>query len=111
MRLKARLTLVVIVMMVIVSGTLSFITIRRSSDLNTETTYKYAEELAISQSTEIQRGIENYAAIAKMLAELFGEYEHTSEDLRRGSFNDSLLSVINRNQDIPASGQHGFPIP
>jgi methyl-accepting chemotaxis protein len=99
MKLRTKLTLVVIGMIVVVIAVSSVITLKRSSDLQTELAYTYAEEVAHANSNDIERRMEGYLSVARSLAQIYGEYDTLPAEMRRDVFDDMLLSLMNRNQN------------
>ena len=100
MSLKIKLALIIVVMVAAVIAVLSVITLRRNSQLQMETTYRYAGMQAEANSIEIQRRIEIFADYGIILAELISEFEGTEENQRRVKYNDILLDIIEQNDRI-----------
>jgi methyl-accepting chemotaxis protein len=100
MSLRIKLTSVIFIMILAALATLSVVTLTRSSDLQTATTFIYAEELAKANSIEIQRRIEMFTGYAKILAQIFSDFENVSENVRRESYSEFLRSTIQQNEFI-----------
>ena len=100
MSLRIKLTSTIIIIILAVITVLSVFLLTRSGSLQTDTTFVYAEEMAISNSIEIQRRIEKFTGYGKILAQIFSDYENTAELTRRESFNDFLRGTIQQNELI-----------
>jgi len=100
MSLRFKLTYIILAMIFTVMLILSVFTLTRSSRLQTETAFSYAMELARAESIEVQRRVQVFSDYVHVIAQLLGEYEGTEEELRRGSFEDILRSIIQRNEQI-----------
>ena len=100
MSLRFKLTYIILAMIFTVMVVLSVFTLSRSSSLQTATAFTYAMELARAEATEVQRRMEVFADYGHIISQLFGEYETTMEHLRRTTYNDILLSIIQRNTQI-----------
>jgi len=87
-------------MILAVTAILSVSILTRARDLQTATTYQYAETLAKANAIEIQRSIEVFTGYGKIISQLFSEYETTAEDVRRLRYNDILESTIHQNERI-----------
>ena len=97
MKLRTKLTVIVIVMILAVVTVLSVIILKRSADLQVSAAYQYAEAMARANAIEIQRRIEYFTGYGEILAQIFSDYETTDEKLRRSSYNDLLRGTIQQN--------------
>jgi len=97
MSLRIRLTSIIIVMILVVITILSVVTLTRSSALQTSTAFELAAEMAQSNTIEIARRIELFTVYGKILSQIFSDYQNTSENTRRGSFDDFLRGTIQQN--------------
>jgi len=97
MSLRIKLTSIISAMMLTVIVILSFFTLTRSSTLQTNTVFDYAEELANANSIEIQRRIETYTGYGRVLSQIFSDFEEISEFARRDNYNEFLRSSIQQN--------------
>ena len=100
MSLKIRLTAIIFAMLAVIVLTLSIITINRSTNLQTETVYLYADSLAGESSKEISRRIEVFTAFASVLSQVYSSFETTPENMRRETYDDFLESIIVTNPRI-----------
>jgi len=94
MSLKIKLISVMLVMILVVIAILSVVILNRSSGLQINAMYQYAEMLAKTHAIEIQRRIESFTGYTKILAQLLSEYETSSEAVRRSTYNNILESTI-----------------
>ena len=100
MGLRIKLTSIIFLMILAVIAVISVFTLARFGALQTSTTYDFAAELAGSQSIEIQRRIETFTGYAKILSQLFSDFENIAENSRRDSFTEFLRGAIAQNQNI-----------
>ena len=109
MKLKIKLTLVVIAMIVVVMSVSSVITLTRASDLQIKAAYDHALQLAQTHSIDIERRTEAYIRLVKVVAQVFGEYHTLPLELRRTVFDDMMLSLMNRNQNYTGLWTAWYP--
>jgi methyl-accepting chemotaxis protein len=100
MSLRVKLPLVILAMIIVIIAGLEVFTLIRASSMQSESTHLYADQMGRANSTEIQRRIEAYTRYTTILAQMFSEYETTSEELRRSTYNDILESTIQQNVNI-----------
>ena len=100
MQLRIRLTLVVIVMTAAAIAITAVITLTRSSNLITNAAFEYAETLAQQEAVETARIMETYSDTATAVAQIFGEYYTLPVEMRRSNFDDTLMALLVRNDDI-----------
>jgi methyl-accepting chemotaxis protein len=87
-------------MIALVIVILSVITLNRGGKMQTETTYRYAEELAEKNAVEVQRRFEKFINYAEVLAQIFNDYESTDEASRRHTYDDLLRGTIQQHARI-----------
>jgi methyl-accepting chemotaxis protein len=100
MKLRLKFTSIIFVMIAATISILSIFTINQSGKLQTETTYRYAEELIEKNSIEIQRRFEKFLNYGEVLAQVFSDYESTDEELRRHTYDDLLRGMIQQQTRI-----------
>ncbi|MCL2720627.1 MAG: methyl-accepting chemotaxis protein [Treponema sp.] len=100
MSLKIKLTSIIFVMILTVIAVLSVFMLTRASNLQTSTTFEYAEEMARANSIEIQRRIETITGYAKVLSQILSDFENTQENTRRDIYNEFLRSTIQQNEFV-----------
>ena len=100
MKLKAKFSLVVIAIIVVVITASSVITLTRSSALQIEAAYDHALQIARTNAIDIERRGAVYIQSIKVLAQIFGEYSSLPPESRRFLFDDMLLSLMNQNQNF-----------
>jgi len=94
MSLRIKLTSIIIIIVLVVIGILSVITLKRASDLQKTTTFNYAEQLTNSYSIEISRKTELFTSVGKILSQLFSDYENVAENIRRDNYSEYLRGTI-----------------
>jgi methyl-accepting chemotaxis protein len=97
MKLRTKLSLVVIALVTVVISVSSVITLSRSSSLQIEAALDHAEQTARANAVDIERRATVYVQTVKVLAQVFGEYNTLPEESRRDTFDDMLMSLMNRN--------------
>jgi len=100
MSLKIKLTSIIFTMILTVIAILSVFLLTRASNLQTSTTFEFAEEMARANSIEIQRRIETITGYAKVLSQILSDFENTAENTRRDIYNEFLRSTIQQNDFI-----------
>jgi methyl-accepting chemotaxis protein len=91
---------IITAMILVVIVALSVTNVTRSAQLQKTTTYLYADEMANANAVEIQRRMETFLDSARMLAQVFSNYETTDESIRRATYNELLDSIIEQNKQI-----------
>jgi len=100
MGLKIKLISIILLMILVIIAGLEIFTLIRTSTLQTEAAYEYADALADANSVEIQRRIETNTNFASILSVILGEYENIQENMRRITYNNVLKSAIIGNSNI-----------
>ena len=100
MSLKIKLTTIITVMILVVIAVISVFNVTHAAKLQKTTTYLYADEMASSNSVEIQRRVETFLDYTSILAQVFSNYETTEENIRRSTYNELLISTIEQNKQI-----------
>jgi methyl-accepting chemotaxis protein len=100
MSLKLKLTVIITAMILVVIVVLSAINVSRSAKLQKATTYLYADEMASANAVEIQRRVETFLDYTSILSQVFSDYESTSENIRRSTYDELLSSTIEQNKQI-----------
>ncbi|MCL2880022.1 MAG: methyl-accepting chemotaxis protein, partial [Treponema sp.] len=100
MKLRIRLILTIILMLIAVIAGLEVFTLDRTSKMQAETAYHYADALANANSIELERRIESFTGYVQVLSQLFSEYQSNSENSRREAYNNILQSTIYQNELI-----------
>ncbi|GHU30048.1 methyl-accepting chemotaxis protein [Spirochaetia bacterium] len=99
MKLKFKLTLVMIAIMVVVIFTISIILLEYASQLQQIA----AEENMLADTekyaAQVASHYQHYLDSASTLADMMGEYELIEAEERRSRFRDMLLSIFNANPD------------
>ncbi|MDR0555234.1 MAG: methyl-accepting chemotaxis protein [Treponema sp.] len=99
MKLKLKLTLVVIAMIAVVMVVSSFITLTRSGSLVRQAALDSAEQLASYHALDIGGRIAAYVHAAKTTSQIFGEYETIPIEDRRERYDDMLYSMLLDNEN------------
>ncbi len=97
MKLRMRLSLIVIAIMVIAIGTLSFFLLRQSRILQTADAMENARNIAALNAKDIQRRYEGYLDTARTLSQIMDSFEAVDAEDRRDVFNSNLMGVLESN--------------
>jgi methyl-accepting chemotaxis protein len=100
MKLKFKLTLIVIAMTVAVILITAFISLTRSSATISDYAFRYTTTLAQFESAETARFFEVYSMKATTMAQIFGEFYTLPNELRRGLFDDNLQAIVDTNPSV-----------
>ncbi|MDR0524688.1 MAG: methyl-accepting chemotaxis protein, partial [Spirochaetaceae bacterium] len=100
MKLKYRLTLIVVVLMVVVVGTIATVLLIRSVNAQVEGAYSNMESTAGMYAKDLENNYMSYYGAAKSLAEIMNSYEGFSPDLRRPLYNETMRAVEESNHQF-----------
>ncbi|MDR1176704.1 MAG: methyl-accepting chemotaxis protein [Treponema sp.] len=100
MKLKYRLSLIVIVILVAVIAALSFILLNRSSSMQMAAALEGQERLAAQQAAIIQKRYEGYLRVVDTLADMMSDYDLTEAGQQRNRFDQLLHSVLESEEQI-----------
>jgi methyl-accepting chemotaxis protein len=99
MKLKIKLSMMVIALITAIIAISSFVTLTRSSALITDEAYNYVMQISETYVEAQQRRFETYIRPAMTLAELFGEYYTIPVGDRREQFDNMLKSLTTLNEN------------
>ncbi|MDR2211308.1 MAG: methyl-accepting chemotaxis protein [Spirochaetaceae bacterium] len=97
MKLRIRLSIIVIIILVSVISIVSVVLLRRASSMQIETALQSEENLAMGQATDIQRRYETYLGVARTLAHIMNSYEEVDPANRRDYFHGILRGTFSSN--------------
>ena len=100
MKLRTKLSVVVIAMVTVVISVSSVITLNRSSSLQIAAAYDQAEQIANTNAVDIGKQVGVYVQTTKVLAQIFGEYQSLPLTQRRTLFDDMMFSLMNQNENF-----------
>src|SRR5215469_18146865 len=100
MKLRIKLTLVVIAMAAASIAITAVITLTRSSALISESAYEYARTVAEREAIDITKTFQIYSLTATVVAQTFGEFYTLPADMRRTIFDDNLDALVTVNDSI-----------
>ncbi|MHC6203298.1 methyl-accepting chemotaxis protein [Breznakiellaceae bacterium SP9] len=100
MKLRYKLSLIVIVIMAAVVVSISTILLNQSSNLQRKTVVDSVERLAKTTGLEIEVVYMGIAMSAKDVAAVLSDYEDDAEEIRRKMYTSILLSTIRSNSRI-----------
>ncbi|MDR1107173.1 MAG: methyl-accepting chemotaxis protein, partial [Treponema sp.] len=100
MKLKYRLSLIVIAILVVVIAALSLILLNRSSSLQMSAALESQERLAAQEAAIIQKRYEGYLQIVGTLADMMADYDLTEAGQQRNRFDPLLHSVLESEEQI-----------
>jgi methyl-accepting chemotaxis protein len=99
MKLKLKLSLMVILLIFAVVLISSVITLTRSRGLIVDEAYEYVMQIAETYGVSLEKRFESYIRPAMVISEVFGEYHTIPVDERRTMFDNILKSLMTWNED------------
>ncbi|GHV45485.1 methyl-accepting chemotaxis protein [Spirochaetia bacterium] len=100
MKIKFRMSLIVIAILVAVVASLAVILVGRASAMQLATAKESQQRLAAEQAAFIQGRYEGYFQILRSVADIMTDYEDTEVDRRRTRYDDIMKSVTIANERI-----------
>jgi methyl-accepting chemotaxis protein len=100
MKLKYRLSLIVIVIMVAAIAAISIILLNRASSVQMATALSSQERLAAEQARVIQMRYEVYLQIVHTLADVLADYDATDAGRQRNRFDQFMQSMLVSNERV-----------
>ncbi|GHV90157.1 methyl-accepting chemotaxis protein [Spirochaetia bacterium] len=93
MKIKFRMSIIVIAILVAVVASLAVILVSRASSMQLATARQSQQRLAVEQAAQIQARYEGYFQILRTVADIMADYEDTEADRRRDRYNDIMESI------------------
>jgi len=109
MSLRIKLTSIILLMILVSVAVLSVFNLTRSSSLQMDTTYTYAQTLAKLNAKEVQRQMEVFTDYGNVLVQIFNSYEDTEMNERRQMYDDVMRSLIATVDSIAGIWTAWFP--
>ncbi|WP_010254288.1 methyl-accepting chemotaxis protein [Treponema primitia] len=100
MKLKIRLSIIVIAVLVAVVATISIVLLNKATATQMVTALKSTERLAAEQAKDIQRREEIYLQTAKTLANVMGDYKSVDISVRRTRYNETMKAILEANPNF-----------
>jgi len=94
MKIKIKLSLIVIAIVMIVAGGLAVVLLRQASDISIRLSVKGIDYLASHRATYWEDRENQYLDVLRTLAAIMGEYEDVPADQRRDRYDGMLLAVL-----------------
>jgi methyl-accepting chemotaxis protein len=94
MKLKYRLSIIVIAILITVVAAISFILLNRSSAMQMASAKESQQRLAAEQARIIQIRYEGYMRVAHTLANMMADFDSTEPGRQRNRFDDLMKSVL-----------------
>ncbi|MDR1307186.1 MAG: methyl-accepting chemotaxis protein [Treponema sp.] len=102
MKLRYRLSIIVIAILLVSGVSLSFILLRLASDMQMHTALESQERLAAEQARIIQTRYEGYLRVVDTLADMMADYDLAEVGRQRNRFDQLLHSVLESEERIIA---------
>jgi len=99
MKLKFRMSLMIITVLLVVIAAISIILLRRASGMQTKSAARSAENLASAYAMDLRRRFEIYMQTAVVLSQTFDGYDKLDPSERRPDYNDTMRTVLDDNPD------------
>ncbi|MDR1326437.1 MAG: methyl-accepting chemotaxis protein [Treponema sp.] len=100
MKLRYRLSLIVVTILVVVIAALSLVLFNRASSVQMATTLESQERLAAYQASIIKARYEGYVRIVDILANMLADYDLTDVGQQRTRFDPLLRSVLESEEEL-----------
>ncbi|GHU48145.1 methyl-accepting chemotaxis protein [Spirochaetia bacterium] len=97
MKLKFRLSLIVILILAVVVTTVSIILLSNATKLQTEAVYRNMENLTGRYSMQVKASYDRFMQVVISMANIMDSYETIPNDERRGRFNEIMLFMLTAN--------------
>ncbi|MDR2029182.1 MAG: HAMP domain-containing protein, partial [Treponema sp.] len=97
MKLKIRLTVIIIAMMLVIITAISTILLYRARTLQKEAAEENLENLTGRHALDLMARLQQYYDSASSLAHIMNSYKRIEPDMRRTQFNECLISVLESN--------------
>ncbi|WP_010262658.1 methyl-accepting chemotaxis protein [Treponema primitia] len=98
MKIRIRLSILVIAIMVAVISVISIIILSRASEMQTKTAIESTTNMANMYATDLRRRFENYMQTAILLSQIMQDYESVDLSQRRIRYNGIIRSVLAENE-------------
>ncbi|MDR2618231.1 MAG: methyl-accepting chemotaxis protein, partial [Treponema sp.] len=102
MKLRYRLSIIVIAILIAVVGLMSFILLNRASSMQMETALESQERLAAEQARIIQIWYEEYLQTIRTLADAMADYDKTEAGRQRNRFDQYMESILQSEERLIA---------
>jgi methyl-accepting chemotaxis protein len=100
MKLRYRLSVIVIAILIVVGASLCVILVSLASSMQMATALESQERLAAEQARVIQMRYENYLRIVQTLADAMADYDGTDSGRQRNRFDQFIQSVVLSNDQV-----------
>ncbi len=100
MKLRGRITLIVIIIMIVAIAGISTILLVRMADMQTQSMLISEARLTAMVTHDLERHFNSYTQTARILAQIMGGYESVQADFRRSSFLQSMRQTFDTNTDL-----------
>ncbi|MDR2662218.1 MAG: methyl-accepting chemotaxis protein [Treponema sp.] len=100
MKLRYRLSIIVILILLVSGVSLSGILLKLASDMQMHTARESQERLAAEQARVIQMRYESYLRIAHTLADAMADFDSTEPGRQRNRFDQFIHSIVSSNERV-----------
>ncbi|MDR2534709.1 MAG: methyl-accepting chemotaxis protein [Treponema sp.] len=97
MKLKYRLTLIIVCLMIVVVATISIVLLSRAVEFQTESAYQNMENAAAVFAKELKSGYVLYYGTVKSIAEVMNSYEDFAPEMRRHLYAETMRGITESN--------------
>ena len=102
MKIKFRLTLIIIALMVLVVGSIAAVLINRAAALQTESAYEILEYQSGMFANNLKGQFEAYYDTVQTISHVFNSHETIDASDRRKQFDDMLWGILEGNSQFVA---------
>ncbi|MDR2631780.1 MAG: methyl-accepting chemotaxis protein, partial [Spirochaetaceae bacterium] len=100
MKLRIRLSIIVIAILVAVIAIISVVLLNRAASMQIETALHSEENLGMAQAVDIQRRYEVYLGVGRAIAQIMDNYHEIEDTKRREYFHEMLRGIFSSNPRI-----------
>jgi signal transduction histidine kinase/DNA-binding response OmpR family regulator/HAMP domain-containing protein len=100
MKLKYRLSLIVIAILVVAVAAISLILLNRASTMQMKTAMESQKRLAAEQARAIEMRYEGYLRVVNTLANAMADYDETEAGRQRAGFDQLLYAILESEEQI-----------
>ncbi|MDR1932839.1 MAG: methyl-accepting chemotaxis protein [Spirochaetales bacterium] len=93
MKLKMRLVLIIVVIMIVAIAIISAVLLNEAGALQTRAAYENLQSLAGLHAEELSQRYQLYYDAARVLSQIFTNYENINRDVRRLRYEENLLAI------------------
>ncbi|MDR2802998.1 MAG: methyl-accepting chemotaxis protein [Treponema sp.] len=100
MKLRLRLTLIMAVMSIAMTGIIAVVLLSRASSIQSATALDNLQNMAGVTAKDIQKSFDNYMDILRTLSQIMNSFQDINATERRDNYNSTMYGVLESNPDF-----------